>query len=421
MAAGKVAERAMEQGRGILRLAPAWVPRKIFVPGRRLKLHPDDLYALGEDRGGMDERWFASTTAADNGPKTAPDEGLNRVVMEDGGNVEDVLLRDAVETLKGGLVGERIWEQYHSWPAFAKFFDNQGPLPFHIHQQAEHAARIGQMPKPEAYYFPAQVNGHSGDFPYTYLGLRPGTTKEEFREHLEAFTKGDNRITELSTAHRQKTGTGWDVPAGMAHGPGSLCTYEPQMASDVFAIFQSVVGGKQVMPEEYLWHGTPEEELGNFDYLVGLLDWEKNVDPDLLKNRFMQPVPVRPLEEMQEDGCVECWICYRSSAASAKELTVLPGRTVTLQDGAAYGIIMLEGRGKMGVWDIDSPDVIRYGQLTSDEFFISEEAARGGVKVTNLSSSEPLVMLKHFGPGNPDLEKIDDPIGEAGRGEGSRR
>ena len=47
---------------GLLRFAPCWVPRSFLQPGKRLKLHPDDLYAFGLNRGGIDERWFASTT-----------------------------------------------------------------------------------------------------------------------------------------------------------------------------------------------------------------------------------------------------------------------------------------------------------------------------------------------------------------------
>ena len=53
---------ALRLGEGILRLAPCWVPRSFLIPGGRLKLHPDDLYALGAHRGGIDERWFSSTT-----------------------------------------------------------------------------------------------------------------------------------------------------------------------------------------------------------------------------------------------------------------------------------------------------------------------------------------------------------------------
>jgi hypothetical protein len=57
----------------------------------------------------------------------------------------------------------------------------------------------------------------------------------------------------------------------------------------------------------------------------------------------------------------------------------------------------------MGVWDVDTPAIIRFGQLTMDELFVTEEAARAGVAISNLSRTDPLVMLKHFGPGNQDL------------------
>ena len=81
----------------------------------------------------------------------------------------------------------------------------------------------------------------------------------------------------------------------------------------------------------------------------------------------------------------------------------MPGASVTIRDAAAYGMILMQGHGRMGVWEIDTPALIRFGQLTYDEFFVSEQAARDGVKITNPSLSDPLVMLKHFGPLNPDL------------------
>jgi hypothetical protein len=55
-----------------------------------------------------------------------------------------------------------------------------------------------------------------------------------------------------------------------------------------------------------------------------------------------------------------------------------------------------------GAWTVESPTLVRFGDLTSDEFFVSEEAAKGGVALRNLSETEPLVMLKHFGPENPE-------------------
>ncbi len=403
--AASVAGRAIDQGRGIVRLTPTWVPRSFCVPGRRIKLHPDDYYALGGNRGGIDERWFASTTPADNGPLTSVNEGLSHVALEDGGETQLVLLREAIDELKGQLIGERLWQDHGRWPMYSKFFDNKGPLPHHVHHGDHHAAKVGQLGKPEAYFFPPQANNHGGDFPYTFFGLEPGTTREQVRQCLADFTQGDNKLTNLSRAYRLQPGTGWNVPPGVLHAPGSLCTYEPQKASDVFAMYQSLVND-QIMEEQFLWKNTPPEKVGDLDYLLEVLDWEKNVDPEFVQHNFMEPRPVRPLAEMEADGYVEKWICYRSSDFSAKELTVLPGRTVTIRDEGAYGMIMMQGHGTFGAWPVETPALIRFGQLTHDEYFVSAAAAAEGVKISNLSQSDPIVMLKHFGPGNPELDRF---------------
>ena len=100
-----ISEKAIEKGEGVLRLAPAWVPRSFCMPGKRIKLHPEDYYVLGLERGGIDERWFASTTHAENGPGTPEDEGLSYIVVDNAGK-EKVLLRDAVEHLKGEIIGD---------------------------------------------------------------------------------------------------------------------------------------------------------------------------------------------------------------------------------------------------------------------------------------------------------------------------
>jgi len=393
---------ALDQGQGILRLTPTWVPRSFCVPGRRIKLHPDDYYALGGERGGIDERWFSSTTPAKNGPLTGVHEGLSALVFKDGATERTALLRDAVHELKEALIGERLWQEYAAWPMYSKFFDNQGALPHHIHHRDEHACLTGQQGKPEAHFFPPQVNNHGGEYPYTFFGFAPGTTREQVRECLLNFTKGDNKITNLSQAYRLEPGTGWDIPPGILHAPGSLCTYEPQRASDVYAMYQSLVG-TSIVPSELLWKDTPPDRMGDFDYLMEVIDWEPNVDPDFRTKHFMRPKPVRPEPEMRALGYLENWICYNSEAYSAKELTVLPGASVIIQDAAAYGLILMQGHGRMGVWDIETPALIRFGQLTHDEFFVSEQAARDGVQITNPSATDPLVMLKHFGPQNPDL------------------
>lgn len=404
MSANSIASKALEQGKGIVRLAPNWVPRSFCVPGRRIKLHPDDYYALGGERGGIDERWFASTTPADNGPLTSPNEGLSFIVLDDNGKTEKVLLSDAIDELKGQIIGDRLWNEHKRWPMYSKFFDNKGALPHHIHHRDEHAALTGQLGKPEAYYFPPQANNHGGDFPYTFFGLNPGVTKDQVLKALKDAAEGrDNTITSLSAAYRLDVGTGWDVPPGVLHAPGSLCTYEPQKASDVFAMYENITHD-QVVPKELLWKDTPKDKEGDVEWLLSIIDWDLNVDPNFAQNRFMAPKPVRPVKEMETEGYIENWICYKSTTFSAKELTILPGQTVTIKDSACYGFITMQGHGKVGVLDIETPSLIRYGQLTHDEYFVSEAAAKEGVTITNPSKTDPIVMLKHFGPDNPDLK-----------------
>lgn len=394
---------ALEAGQGVLRLAPTWVPRSFCIPGRRIKLDPRDYYAYGAHRGGIDERWFSSTTKADNGPLTTPDEGLSYIVWEEGGATHKVLLVDAVAELGAGLLGERLWNAYGKWPIYSKFFDNRDPLPHHLHQREEHAKLVNMQPKPEAYFYPPQLNNHGGTFPHTFFGLEPGTTKEDVRHCLEIWSQGDNKITNLSKAMRLELGTGWYVPAGLLHAPGSLCTYEPQWASDVFAMFQSLVAEVPI-DWAFLVKNVPADKHQDLDYLVSMVDWEANTVPNMKQVYFRPPVPVGDMAAMADAGYVEKWITYGNEFFAAKELTVQPGRTVTVKDSGPYGFIAMQGHGTINGQTIDTPALIRFGQLTHDEYFVSAGAAAAGVTIVNPSPSDPIVLLKHFGP-TPDAPK----------------
>jgi hypothetical protein len=391
------AERAMQEHGGILRLAPTWVPRSFCIPGRRIRLHPDDYFALGGARGGIDERWLASAIHADNGPGTPEDEGMSFVLTPDG---ELIALDVAVEHLGADLIGERLWSRYGRWPIYSKFFDNRDRLPFHVHLMQKHAELVGSLGKPEAYYFSPQMNNYGANHPYTYFGFNPGTTEDQVRAALAAFPRGDNHIVALGQAQSIRLGTGWDVPAGVIHAPSSYCTYEPQAAADNYAMCEPWTGAA-VVPEDLLWKDVPPDRRGDVDYLMEIFDWELNVDPHFVQNRFMEPVVCS-----QDDAHTSKWVVYRSPAFSAKEVTVSPGESFTARDSAAYGVIAVEGRGRLGGWPIESPTLIRYGQSTFDEFFVSETAARAGVHIVNESPTQPLVLLEHFGPENPDNDHV---------------
>jgi hypothetical protein len=386
--------QAMEEGDGLLRLTPNWVPRVFCKPGRRIKLAPTDWYALGLDRGGIDERWFASTTEAENAGR-AEDEGLSYVRVAG----KRFLLRDAVSEGKGAVVGDAIWEAHRRWPVFSKFFDNLGPLPHHMHQMDKDAKLTGQDGKPEAYYYPPQLNAAENRFDYTFMGLEPGTTKAQVRKCLEDWNKGDNGILDLAKAYRLKPGTGWIIPAGVLHAPGSVCTYEPQWGSDVFGMFQSLTD-KDAIPWDLLVKNVPDDKKFDLDFIVEQLDWEKNVDPYFKEHNYLEPI-VDAEKSDPNGGYVDKWIVYGlidgKQLFTAKELTVMPGCRCVLKDGAASGWITTQGRGTMGKLAIESPNMIRFGEEPDDEIFITATAATNGVEIVN-TGSEPLVGLRYFGP-----------------------
>lgn len=399
--AGKIAREALEAGEGLLRLAPTWVPRSFLQPGRRLKLHPDDYYALGKDRGGIDERWFASTTRADNAG-APPDEGLSYVVHAG----KRFTLRDAIENHGADIIGAAIWNKYKRWPVYSKFFDNMGPIPHHHHQNAEQAKLVGREGKPEGYYFPPQMNAIGNNFPYTFFGLEPGTTKEQIVQCLERWNCGDNGILDLSKAYRLKPGTGWIVPPCVLHAPGSLVTYEPQWGSDVFSMFQSLVEGRDVW-RDLLVKDIPEDKRDDCEYIVNQLDWEKNVNPNFKDSHYLEPV----LDGGGADaGYEDKWVVYGTvnseQVFSAKELTVQPGVKLTLKDNGASGVIVTQGRGRIGKLNLDCPAMIRFGEMTEDEVFITERAAKQGVEIENLGTNA-LVLLRYFGPDvNPNMPEV---------------
>ncbi len=400
MADKKLIEKVFEDGKGIFRLNPAFVPRRFGKAGRRLKLHPDDYFSYGMARGSITERWFSSTITANNGPLALPDEGLSYVAVSYDSD-EKFSLKEAIDVLGAETVGEELMEKYGGWPMYSKFFDNENPLFHHVHLMFEDAAKVGKLGKPECYYFPKQLNNHMGEAGYTYFGFDPDVTREEVRERLLKFKDDDTRITELSRAFRIELGTGWYTPPGVIHAPGSVLTYEPQWNSDVNSVYENIVSG-EIYPPEMLDEELPEADKGNVDKVLNLLDWEKNVDPNYRKHYFRPPLLARETEQYSEK-----WITYGNPYVSAKELTVYPGQTVTVKDGAAYGCIFVQGHGKFGVYQCEAATLLRFGQQSADEFFVSEKAAKEGVTITNESPVEPLVLLKHFGPNHPEVPQPD--------------
>ena len=166
-----------------------------------------------------------------------------------------------------------------------------GPIPHHMHQNDEQAALVGQQGKPESYYFPPQLNTVGNNFPYTFFGLEPGTTKEDIVRCLERWNEGDNGILDYSQGvppearHRLAGAAVHPARAGLARD------LRAAVGLDVFGMYQSLVEGRRCRGR--CWSRTcPKEKHNDLDYLVEQLDWEGNVDPNFKDNHYLEPIVV---------------------------------------------------------------------------------------------------------------------------------
>lgn len=391
----KKIQEVFKNGEGILQLIPTWVPRGFNEPGRRLRLHPDDYYAFGMDRGGICERWLGSVTVALNGPKTGPTEGMS-FVLAGSDSDEKLLFSDVVEVLGAALIGSELYAKYGTWPTFAKLYDYDKPLFHHLHLNEEKAAKIDKHGKPEAYYFPIQYNQYLGRFPLTYFGFDPSVSKEEVKDCIKNYDIKDTRITELSRAYRIQLGTGWYTPAGVIHAPASVVTYEPQWNSDVNTIMENVTHG-EVNPHNMLTDCAPANEKNDIEALFAQIDWEESTRPDYKEKYFRAPKSL----PITQNGLEEKWVAYANEWVAAKEVIISPNAEVTLFDQACYCALVSQGHGTFGVFECEAPSLLRYDQLSGDEFFVSDDAARKGIKIKNTSSYEPLIILQNFANNNP--------------------
>ena len=139
--------------------------------------------------------------------------------------------------------------------------------------------------------------------------------------------------------------------------PGSLVTYEPQVNSDVFGMFQSLVEGR--VSWDLLVKDVPKDEHQDLDYIIGMQDWNANVNPNFGRDNKVFPHPVCPFTESEANRYREQWVCYGTEWHSAKELTVLPKRTVTVTDAGRLRPDPRPGEGVFGGHRVNAPTMIR--------------------------------------------------------------
>lgn len=386
-------EKALGESHGVLRLKPAWVARDFLPPGRRLGL-PEDQYELGE-RGGICERWLASTTRADN-RVAAADEGLSFLALEEG---ERLTLKDAVAAAGDLIMGAEYAAAHpRGLDRLAKIFDYADRLPYHFHQMKHHAALVGQNPKEEAYYFPEGLD--MGLHPETFLGVHPSIAEAKSYETLLPYLEkwDSDLILQHSKAYLLVPGDGFHIPAGTLHAPGSALTIELQEDSDVFAMLQAKCGGK-IISKELLFKDVRREDREKYRerIILEMIDWEISGDLYFYENRHTPPLLI---PESIQPGGEEYWIFYNTDRFSGKKLIVRPGETFLSRDNGVYNLLVWQGKGRFAGKEIEGRNP------AMDELLVCRDAAIRPVTVEN-NGNEDLVIFKFFGPDiNPRAPKL---------------
>lgn len=378
----QIIENELKSAGGILKLNPAWVARNFIAPGRRLGL-PESHYNLG-DRGGICERWLASTTKADN-KVAVPNEGLSTLKME---YEREVTLKEAVDLLPELILGKEYSQTHTGLGRLAKIFDYEDRIPFHIHQMQKHARLVGRNSKDEAYYFPEGVD--KGKHPETFFGVHPYIVKEKkfdlLLPHLVDWK--DDGIVQHAFAFNQYEGDGFQVPSGVTHGPGTALTIELQEDSDVFAMMQAKVGDTFIS-KDLLWKDVRDEDRQKYGekIILEMIDWQTSGDPDFYTKRHTPPILIK---DSIQGGSKEYWIYYNTNKFSGKKIYVKRGEKYFTKDDGVYNILVWRGTGLFGGIEIQG------GNPSKDELLITHNRAVGGVEIIN-TGSQDLEIIKFFG------------------------
>ncbi len=385
-------ENQIAKTNGVLPLEAAWVARDFLPPGKRLGL-PEKMYNLGK-RGGICERWLASTTPADN-KYGVPNEGVSFLKLD---SKDRVTLKEAVEVAGTAILGEEYARSHTGLDRLAKLFDYKYRLPYHIHQMKQHAALVGRKPKEEAYFFPEGVD--MGLEAETYLGVHPSITEEKNYEILLPYLVDWNSdlILRHSRAFKLIHGDGFHIPAGILHAPGSALTIELQEDSDVFAMLQAKTGGRIIDKELLFKDVRPEDRKRSGEKIIlDMIDWDANGDHYFYENRHTPPVPVIG---NQQPGGVEEWIFYNTNRFNGKRLTVKPRKRFISVDKGVYSMFVWDGSGHVDGLEVEGKNP------RMDELLICHERALSPMVIENTGPKD-LVLIKFFGPDiNPDVPML---------------
>lgn len=299
------------------------------------------------------ERWIASTTHA-SWSRRDSGAGLSRLL----GFRPSLELKTAIELMPEPLLGpRRIGATAALFPVLTKILDPFDPIGFHYHQTDAyvhgHPDRFVQdhCGKDEAYYF---LPGPMGAWPYTHVGFHPHVTEAQL---VEAMAGGREALLGLSPYFLQQPNTGFFVPAGMVHSPGTMLTLEVQQPSDV--------GGG------FGLHAPADASAAQRQAAARSVFDEVDLDlcrqPDLLQCYTLCSQPVKPAIA----GLDQWWIMPPQVTRKFSAKRLICTQPCTWSENDCLALFIWAGQGRINGQDVRS----------GCEFFVPYATAVGGLSL----------------------------------------
>ena len=148
------------------------------------------------------------------------------VSVVENGSLAGQSLSDLINTYKGQLLGEKVYERFGTeFPILIKFIDAQKDLSIQLHPHDDLArARHNSFGKTEMWYIMDADPGAE-----LIVGFNRDVTKEEYQQHLN-----DDRLLELLNYEQVSEGDTYFIQTGKIHAIGAgVLLAEIQQTSDI--------------------------------------------------------------------------------------------------------------------------------------------------------------------------------------------
>ena len=307
------------------------------------------------------------------------------------------------------MIGEAIWNKYKQVAGLLQVLRQHGPdPPPHAPDGRAGRAASARKASPRATTSRRSSTTTATTSPTPSWASSPAPPRTRSADCLEDWNKGDNGILDLSKAYRLKPGTGWLIPPGVLHAPGSLCTYEPQWGSTSSAC-TSRSSKAATSPGRCSSRTCPRTSTTTSTIIVEQLDWDKNVDPNFKDNHYLEPIVhaggdgrgLRRQVDRLRQGRRRAALHRQGTDRRARRRRHDQGQRRLRPDRRPRRRHDRQARRRQ-------PELIRFGELTEDEVFVTESGAKAGVTFEN-TGTEPLVSLRYFGPDvHPNAPEVGD-------------